>query len=78
MGGYRFVMRVKRVIRTRRAIALYLPSAYSLVEALGLNTTDIKSGTLTFRKSTTKGKLKTRIVDIQPGLAAFLNKVFSF
>jgi integrase/recombinase XerD len=27
---------------------------------------------LTFRKSTTKGKLKTRVVDIQPGLAALL------
>jgi integrase/recombinase XerD len=27
---------------------------------------------LTFRKSTTKGKLKTRAVDIQPGLALLL------
>lgn len=33
-------------------------------EALALQTTDIKGETLTFRKSTTKGKLKTRIVDI--------------
>ncbi len=41
-------------------------------EALALQTTDIKSGTLTFRKSTTKGKLKTRVVDIQPGLAELL------
>ena len=41
-------------------------------EALGLQTTDIKGETLIFRKSTTKGKLKTRVVDIQPGLAALL------
>ncbi len=41
-------------------------------EALALWTTDIKGDTLTFRKSTTKGKLKTRVVDIQPGLAALL------
>jgi integrase/recombinase XerD len=41
-------------------------------EALALHTTDIRAGVLTFRKSTTKGKLKTRVVDIQPGLAALL------
>jgi len=41
-------------------------------EALALQTTDIRSGVLTLRKSTTKGKLKTRVVDIQPGLAALL------
>ena len=28
----------------------------------------------TFRKSTTKGKLKTRVVDIQPGLAQLLDE----
>jgi integrase/recombinase XerD len=41
-------------------------------EALGLQTTDFKGKTLTFRKSTTKGKLKTRVVDIEPGLGALL------
>ena len=41
-------------------------------EALGLKTTDIKGETLTFRRATTKGKLKTRTVDIQPGLASIL------
>ncbi len=41
-------------------------------EALALKTTDLKSGTITFRKSTTKGKLKTRVVDTQPKLAAML------
>jgi integrase/recombinase XerD len=39
---------------------------------LALQTTDIKGETLTLRKSTTKGKLKTRVVDIQPGLAKLL------
>jgi len=43
-------------------------------EALALQTTDIRGETLTFRKSTTKGKLKTRVVDIQPGLASFLSE----
>lgn len=41
---------------------------------MALQTTDIRGGTLTFRKSTTKGKLKTRVVDIQPGLAALLSE----
>ncbi|WP_279605301.1 hypothetical protein [Aetokthonos hydrillicola] len=39
---------------------------------MALQTTDLKSGTITFRKSTTKGKLKTRVVDIQAGLAELL------
>jgi integrase/recombinase XerD len=58
--------------RDRALFAICLFTGCRVSEALGLNTTDIKSGTLTFRKSTTKGKLKTRIVDVQPGLAAFL------
>ncbi|MDB9490017.1 hypothetical protein PN478_05730 [Dolichospermum circinale CS-534/05] len=44
-------------------------------KALGLQTTDIKAGTLSLRRSTTKGKLKTRVVDIQDGLAEFLDKL---
>ncbi len=32
----------------------------------------MKSGTITFSSSTTKGKLKTRVVDIQPTLAELL------
>ncbi|MEH2392000.1 MAG: hypothetical protein V7K21_10205 [Nostoc sp.] len=39
---------------------------------MALQTTDIKSGAITFRKSTTKGKQKTPIVNIPPGLAAIL------
>ncbi|MGF2035270.1 MAG: hypothetical protein RMZ43_008150 [Nostoc sp. CmiVER01] len=42
-------------------------------EALALQTTDIKSSAITFRKSTTKGKHKTRIVDIPSALASILN-----
>src|SRR3712207_3718706 len=58
--------------RDRALFAICLFTGCRISEALGLNTSDIKSGTLTFRKSITKGKLKTRIVDIQPGLVAFL------
>lgn len=36
--------------------------------------TYIKSGAITFRKSITKGKHKTRIVDIPPALAAILDE----
>jgi integrase len=39
-------------------------SGYHVSEALALQTTDIKSGAITISKSTTKGKHKTRIVDI--------------
>jgi len=50
--------------RDRALFAICLFTGCRVSDALGLNTTDIKSGTLTFRKSTTKGKLKTRVVDI--------------
>lgn len=59
--------------RDRALFAICLFTGCRVSEALGLQTTDIKSGTLTFRKSTTKGKLKTRVVDIQDGLAEFLD-----
>jgi len=52
--------------------AICLFTGCRISEALALQTTDIKCGTLTFRKSTTKGKLKTRAVDIPPALAAIL------
>ncbi|MEP0792021.1 site-specific integrase [Funiculus sociatus GB2-C1] len=58
--------------RDRALFAICLFTGCRVSEALALQTTDIKSGTLTFRKSTTKGKLKTRVVDIQPALAAIL------
>lgn len=58
--------------RDRALYGICLFTGCRVSEALALQTTDIRSGTLTFRKSTTKGKLKTRVVDIQPGLAALL------
>lgn len=58
--------------RDRALFAICLFTGCRVSEALGLKTSDIKGETLTFRKSTTKGKLKTRVVDIQPGLAEIL------
>ena len=58
--------------RDRTLFAICLFTGCRISEALALKTTDVKSGTLTFRKSTTKGKLKTRTVDIPPPLAQIL------
>ena len=58
--------------RDRALFGICLYTGCRVSEALALQTTDIRGGTLTFRKSTTKGKLKTRVVDIQPGLAQLL------
>lgn len=58
--------------RDRVLFGICLYTGCRVSEALALQTSDIKSGTLTFRKSTTKGKLKTRVVDIQPQLAVIL------
>ena len=58
--------------RDRALFGICLFTGCRVSEALALQTTDIRGGTLTLRKSTTKGKLKTRVVDIQPGLAALL------
>ena len=60
--------------RDRALFGICLFTGCRVSEALALQTTDIKGQTLTFRKSTTKGKLKTRIVDIQSGLAALLGE----
>ncbi len=58
--------------RDKALFGICLFTGCRVSEALALKTTDIIGGTLTFRKSTTKGKLKTRVVDIQPALAALL------
>ena len=58
--------------RDRALFGICLFTGCRVSEALALQTTDIRGGVLTFRKSTTKGKLKTRVVDIQPGLAQLL------
>jgi len=60
--------------RERALFGIYLFTGCRISEALALQTTDIKGGMLTFRKSITKGKLKTRVVDIQPGLAQLLQE----
>ena len=52
--------------RDRALFGICLFTGCRVSEALALQTTDIKGETLTFRKSTTKGKLKTRVVDIHP------------
>ena len=58
--------------RDRALFGICLFTGCRVSEALALQTTDIIGGTLTFRKSTTKGKLKPRVVDIQPDLAQLL------
>ncbi len=58
--------------RDRALFAICLFAGCRISEALALRTTDIKGETLTLRKCTTKGKLKTRVVDIIPGLDALL------
>lgn len=58
--------------RDRALFGICLFTGCRVSEALSIQASDIKGGTLTFRKSTTKGKLKTRLVDVQPGLAALL------
>ena len=58
--------------RDRALFGICLFTGCRVSEALALQTSDIKGETLTFRKSTTKGKLKTRVVDVQPDLAHLL------
>ncbi|WP_250124935.1 site-specific integrase [Chroococcidiopsis sp. CCMEE 29] len=58
--------------RDKALFGICLYTGCRVSEALALQTSDIKGETLTFRKSTTKARLKTRVVDIQPGLAALL------
>ena len=58
--------------RDRALFGICLFTGCRISEALALQTTDLKGGILTLRKSTTKGKVKTRAVDIQPRLTALL------
>ena len=59
--------------RDRALFGICLFTGCRISEALALEVTDIKCGTLTFRKSTTKGKLKTRQVTITDSLKPFLD-----
>ena len=50
--------------RARCLFAICLFTGCRISSALPLQVTDIKNKTITFRKSTTKSKLKTRTIDI--------------
>ena len=58
--------------RDRCLFAICLFTGCRISEALALQVTDIKNKTITFRKSTTKGKLKTRTIDIRSPLVEYL------
>ena len=59
--------------RDRCLFAICLFTGCRISEALALQKSDVKGNTITFRKSTTKGKLKTRAIDIPPALQAYLS-----
>ena len=54
--------------------AICLFTGCRISEALALQVTDIRNKTITFRKSTTKGKLKTRTIDIPTPLKQYLDE----
>ena len=58
--------------RDKCLFAICLFTGCRISEALSLQKSDIKNQTITFRKSTTKGNLRTRIVNIQPALKAIM------
>ena len=60
--------------RDRTIFAICLFSGCRISEALALKRSDIKCQTITFRKSTTKGKLSTRTIDISSKLAAIMQR----
>jgi integrase/recombinase XerD len=64
-----------RAERDRALFGICLFTGCRVSEALALQTTDIEGETLAFRKLITKNKLKTRVVDIQPGLAALVGRI---
>ncbi len=57
--------------RDRCLFAICLFTGCRISEALALQKTDIKNKTITFRKSTTKGKLKTRTIDTPVALVEY-------
>lgn len=58
--------------RDRALFAICLFTGCRISEALALKINDIKGKAITFRKSTTKGKLKTRTVYMSPELEEIL------
>ncbi len=60
--------------RDKCLFAICLFTGCRISEALSLQKSDIKNHTITFRKSTTKGKLKTRTVDTPIALSQYLDE----
>ncbi|MBW4597461.1 MAG: site-specific integrase [Brasilonema angustatum HA4187-MV1] len=60
--------------RDRCLFAICLFTGCRVSEALQLQTSDIKGNTIVFRKSSTKGKLKTREMAIHPQLLPFFDE----
>ncbi|MEC4815206.1 MAG: site-specific integrase [Scytonema sp. PMC 1069.18] len=60
--------------RDKALFGICLYTGCRVNEALQLQTDDIKSGTLTLRKATTKGRHKTRVIEIQSPLHAILEE----
>ena len=60
--------------RDKCLFAICLFTGCRISEALSLQKSDIKNKTITFRKSTTKGKLKTRTIDIPAPLVEYLDE----
>ena len=58
--------------RDHTLFAICLFTGCRISEALALQKNDVKNKTITFRKSTTKGKLKTRTIDIPLPLLGYL------
>jgi integrase/recombinase XerD len=59
--------------RDRALFAICLFCGCRISEALALTVDDIAGDVVTLRKATTKGKLKTRTIDIGEGLARYLD-----
>jgi integrase/recombinase XerD len=58
--------------RDRALFGICLYTGCRISEALALTLKDVQGGVITFRKQNTKGKLKTRSVDMAPALAELL------
>lgn len=59
--------------RDRVLFGLCLFTGCRISEALALQTTDIKEGTVNLRKATTKGRKKTRSINVHPSLSLMLD-----
>jgi integrase/recombinase XerD len=68
----RLFTELEKVERDACLFAICFFTGCRISEALHLETTDIIEGVVTFRKSTTKGKLKTRTIPVHPALAIYL------